>query len=113
MSKTWLDFYAVCPASGCKDDTPGYWYHNNCGGKIIINKYADMQDDRSGCSSCHKIWDWRFNCGRHSEYKRPDYFKMMNIYTELSTIPELRTKDYKEFRRTLRDSLEDMPADDE
>jgi hypothetical protein len=37
----------------------------------------------------------------------------MNIYIELSTIPELRTKDYKDFRRTLRESLEEMPTDDE
>ena len=37
----------------------------------------------------------------------------MNIYIELSTIPELRTKDYKDFRRTLRESLEEMPIDDE
>ena len=79
----------------------------------IINKYADMQDDKSSSSAYHKIWDWRFNCVRHFEYKRLDYFKMMNIYTELSTIPELRTKDYKDFRRTLRDALEDMPTDDE
>ena len=38
---------------------------------------------------------------------------LMNIYIELSTIPELRTKDYKDFRRTLRESLEEMPTDDE
>lgn len=72
-----------------------------------------MQDDSSSCSANHKIWDWRFSCGRHTDYRRPDYYKLMNIYNELSTIPELKRKEYKEFRNTLAKTLMDMPSEDE
>jgi hypothetical protein len=112
MSKEWLDFYSVCPAPGCKDNKPGYWSHNNCGGRIQINKFADMKDDRDSCSVNHKVWDWRFNCGRHSEYLKPDYFKMANIYNEMSTIPELKKSEYIEFRFKLMEVLmKEMPPE--
>ena len=72
-----------------------------------------MKDNNEDCSSFYKIWDWRFNCGRHSEYQRPDYYRLKNIYDQLSTIPELRRKEYKEFRNTLGHSLDEMPCEDE
>lgn len=105
MSKEWLKFFAKCPRKICSDDSPGYWEHSNCGGTLEINKYAEMR-----CFDCckkYKIWKWSFDCGRHGDYENPDYFKLMDIFSELSTIPELRKNEYRQYRKTLRTTIDD------
>ena len=48
-----------------------------------------------------------FNCGRHGDYQNHDYFKLMDIFSQLSTIPEFRQEKYRVFRKNLRSTIDD------
>jgi hypothetical protein len=102
--KDWLDFFSVCPRRTCNNVLPELWNHLYCNGLLQVNKYAEMRSDRY-CRK-DKIWKW-INCGRHGDYWNPDCFKLMDIFSQLSAIPELRQEKCRAFRKNLKSTIDD------
>lgn len=64
-----VEFITKCPVDGCDNNEEIHWVHSGCGEKEYIN--SDGIIICSKCGDRTSIFDRKFKCQKHGDYKPP------------------------------------------
>jgi len=100
---TWYYLKMRCPACIAEGKSGGItkqWYHSNCGGKLMVNDYAEYK-----CCKCKHISHargWSYSCDGHSGWRGTSSSHLANAISIASQF------EYKAGRAWLISFLENM-----
>jgi len=99
-----VEFITKCPVDGCDNNEDIHWVHSGCGEKEYINS-----DGKIICSKCGdrtSIFDQKFKCQKHGDYKQPISFS--RLIESFLNLGKLRTINSQIFLAKLVSNLSEQ-----
>ena len=84
----WEDFRTKCPS--CDNNATIYWVHTTDEYHEKINKDGDI---KCNCTKCYYhdnptfIMEWKFECGKHGDYWKPN---ANNVWLALGMVSSIK-----------------------
>ena len=81
------EFKTKCPS--CDNNNICHWVHSIDGYNETINKYGDIKCKNSSCYYYKKpsfIMEWKFECGNHGNYWKPN---SNNVWAALGMVSSI------------------------
>ena len=100
-----VEFVSKCPVDGCTNQNEINWRHSGCSLKEYINSNGEII-----CTDCHRkggFYEWKFNCGKHENYKPPSK-DPQRLIAAFAFLGRLKSGGGKKILKQLIDNLLDI-----
>ena len=83
----WEEFRTKCPS--CEEGGECYWIHDTDEYHEKINKNGDIRCNNTSCFYYNNptfIMEWKFKCGNHGDYRKPN---STNVWAALGMVSSI------------------------